>query len=150
MTLVLVRVWLVLLMMGSLEPVSSLSDDERVPASSSSVSQNPQGQSGDAMDPHSSLKRKRSSSFKPVSLHQVRSCVARAVQGTCQCSRLSKEAGRPSCLRRFAHVIDEVAKIRHKIHTLHKLDSDTFASLLIRMIDVVSARDYVLVIVCYF
>lgn len=144
----LVRVWLVLLMLCSPTPVNALSDDEGVAASSSSVSQNPQGQSGDAVDPQPSLKRKRSLSFKPLSMHDVRSCVARAVQGKCQCSQVSKEAGRPSCLRRFAHVIDEVAKIRHKIHTLHKLDSDTFASLLLNIIDVVGAITYVLVIVC--
>ena len=108
------------------EPVSALSDDEgAIPASSSSIPQNPVGP-----QPGPSLKRKRSLDSKPISLHDVRSQVSRTVQGKCQCSQLSKDLGRPSCLRRFAHVIDEVAQLRHKIHTLHKLDSDQFVSLL--------------------
>ena len=77
----------------------------------------------------SGVKRKRSDRpSQTLSVHHLRSKVARAVQSVCSCSRCSRKVVRPSCFAKFAHVIDDVVKLRLKIHSLHKLDSDVFVS----------------------
>ena len=73
----------------------------------------------------------RPTSNQTLSVHQVRSKIVRTVQSVCNCSRQSSKRARPSCFAKFAHVIDDVVKLRIKVHSLHKLDSDVFVSCLL-------------------
>lgn len=138
------------LAMVVLSAVEALSDDELELAQTSPIQSRREVQ-GQAASSSSGVKSceelpqtassscgvKRKFSGRPtcrsenLSVHQVRSTIVRTVRSVCDCSRQSSKKARPSCFAKFAHVIDDVVKLRIKVHSLHKLDSDVFVSCLL-------------------
>ena len=118
-----------LIMASSVEAIQTLSDDEfATPCPETTGSSSSSGVVLGA-----TLKRKRDTPTKrvPVSHHDTRKILSRIVQSRCECARMSKDKMRRSCFARFQPVLEDLVKLRNKIHTLHKLDSDQFVAYLV-------------------
>ena len=117
-----------LIMASSVEAIHNLSDDEF--ATPGPETRGSSSSSGVALG--ATPKRKRDTTKRvSSSLHDTRKLLSRIVQSTCECSRMSKDKTRRSCFARFQAVMEDLLKLRNKIHTLHKLDSDQFVAHLI-------------------
>eukprot|EP00435_Cladocopium_sp_Y103_P076317 s59_g90.t1 len=68
----------------------------------------------------------------PPSDPQLRSRLARLLQGVCFCSRKLKTSQRQSCYVRFRDKLDELVGLRQELSRLHKLDADHRVCELIR------------------